>query len=418
MIFALKNKLIDKISYGYAFIGNTIYSLCQYGILLILIKTYSEDDVGAFIYALAFVTPIFAALDMQLRYFYITDKNGKQRFNQYLTFRTLTNIVGIIIVVILILVAKREIYNIIIVVAFSKVIESQIDLVHGVYHKESRQDLIAISKLFRGISSIVVVLICSIFIKNITGILIVYLLVWCLFYIIYERKLLIKRNFVAKISFTSLSKNDWRSFLILGGPVFFTLLLNNYYFNYPRLFIEKKIGLSELSIFGALMYIKNIGGQVVSSVAQVQIVSLANSYINERYKEFVLKVFRLVVFGFSAGLILLIPFLFWGDTILKVIYTETYSKYNDILILILIGTAFSFSYNLIGTAITSMRIDWVKLPIHIIGFATLFLLLWINGHETINLSKICYVIITNEILMLVMYLTVIIYKLYKESKSK
>src|SRR5690606_20674996 len=128
-------------------LGNLSYAASQYIILLIFIKLYSMEDVGQFIYAGAFTTPLMMALEMQLRNFYITDDEKALTFRDYISFRTLSSTVGVLILVLAAWFLKPEYFIVIVIVSLIKTFEAQLDLIYGVYQKQHKLDYVAYSRI-------------------------------------------------------------------------------------------------------------------------------------------------------------------------------------------------------------------------------------------------------------------------------
>src|SRR5690606_22704580 len=111
-----------------------------------------------------------------------------------------------------------------------------------------------------------------------------------------------------------------------------------------RLTVEKYFGIEALAIFGSLLYFKSLGGQFISSLAQAGIPKMANFVKVNNYKALNKLLFKMMLIGGVVGGVLTIILYFFGETILRILYTEEYAKYNDVLILILLGTTVTFSY--------------------------------------------------------------------------
>lgn len=396
-------------NFGFALVGNLGYAASQYIILLVFIKLFSTEDVGQFIFAGAFTTPLMMALEMQLRNFYITDQRDSFRFTDYTGFRIITTCIGVLGLAITAYFVRLEYFYVILVVTLIKSFESQLDLLYGVYQKNHHLDYVAYSRIIRGIVAVVVVTSLSFIFKDILISLIGYFISWIVLYYFYERKQVVKRGYLRKEDL-ALVIPEWRKikyFVTICTPMFLAIFIDKYYLNYPRLSVEKYFGISALAIFGSLLYFKSLGGQFISSLAQAAIPRMADFVKVSNYKALNKLLFKMMLIGGSIGGVLTIILCFFGEPILRILYTEEYAKYNDVLILILLGATVTFSYIFIGTALTCIRKQWIKLPISIVSFILLFCLINFTNME--NMLNIALIIFYVELFSLVVYFIIYFY---------
>lgn len=406
-----------KKNFGFALAGNLGYAISQYVILLVFIKLFSTEEVGQFIFAGAFATPLMLALEMQLRNFYITDQNDKMTFRDYTVFRVITTLLGILGLGIVAYLVKPEYFYVILIVTLIKSFESQLDLLYGVYQKNHQLNYVAYSRIIRGIVAVVVVTTLSFIFKSIMISLLGYLLSWFVLYYFYERKQVVKRGFIEKQDL-KLAKPEWikmKHLLFICFPMFLAIFIDKYYLNYPRLSVEKYFGVEALAIFGSLLYFKSLGGQFISSLAQAAIPKMAN-YVKMRSFNLLNKLlFKMMIIGCAVGGILTIFLYFFGEQVLRLLYTEEYASYSDVLVVILLGTTVTFSYIFIGTALTCIRKQWIKLPISIVSFILLYTL--INFYKLKGIIDISMIVLYVELFCLVVYLLVYFIFMYKIKKT-
>lgn len=374
-----------KKNFGFALAGNLGYAASQYIILLIFIKLFSKEDVGQFIFAGAFATPLMMALEMQLRNFYITDNNQNLSFSDYNIFRFISTSVGVAILVCLAYFLHYEYFIVISIVVLIKSFESQLDLLYGVYQKNNQLNYVAYSRIIRGTVAIIVVSLLSFIFKNIQISLLGYLISWFALYFFYERKQVIKRGFLNSTDF-SIKMPELKSLkilLFLCAPMFISIFIDKYYLNYPRVAVEKYFGIEAVAIFGSLLYFKSLGGQFIASLAQAALPKMSSFVKNSSYKNLNILLFKMIILGALSGIILTILVYFCGNTILTILYNHEYAQYNNVLVYILIGSTITFSYIFVGTALTSLRKQWVKLPISILSFVALFLSITVYKPQSI-----------------------------------
>lgn len=392
-----------KKNFGFALVGNLGYAVSQYFILLVFIKLFPIEDVGQFVFAGAFTTPLMMALEMQLRNFYITDQENKLKFSDYSGFRVITTSVGVICMILTAYFVRPEYFYVILIVALIKSFESQLDLLYGVYQKNHHLDYVAYSRIVRGIVAIIVVTSLSLIFEDIVIALLGYLLSWFILYYFYERKQIVLRGFIKKeelaVAFPNWSKTKY--LLTICVPMFIAIFVDKYYLNYPRLSVEKYFGLEALAIFGSLLYFKSLGGQLISSLAQAAMPKMANYVKMKEFSSLNKLLYKMILLGTAIGGGLTILSFFFGQPILKILYTEEYSIYNDVLIVILLGTTVTFSYIFISSALTCIRKQWVKLPVSIMSFIILYI--WTTIYPLGGIIDVAKIVLYVEIFSFMVY---------------
>ncbi|MGM1429349.1 hypothetical protein ACS126_08830 [Sphingobacterium lactis] len=385
-------------------VGNLIYAFGQYLILILFIKFFTKAEVGEYLFALAFVTPINLGFDLQLRTLYVTESNKNIKFSDYYSFRLITNFLSVFIALVAILIYNKDYLLIVFIVSLVKAIETHLELIYGVYQSNFRLDIVAKSKVVRTIVSLIVVALIVLITKNLLLALVSYLAVWILLLFLYEKRSVLKLAFLKPESFSfKINKENLNYLLINSAPLFFAILIDKYYANYPRLAIEKHLGLSDLAIFGSLLYFKTLAGQIITAIGQSTAPNLSLYYKQRKTKLFYNLIWKLILAGFSVGVLGVFISYMFGEEILSLVYSKDYSIYNNVLQLVLIGATVSFSYIFIGTALTCMRKQWVKLPISLIGFIILIVQFhFLNPNDLITVAK--FLIFTESIILILYFL--------------
>lgn len=390
-------------NFGFALAGNLGYAASQYLILLIFIKLFSMEDVGQFVYASAFTTPLMMALEMQLRNFYITEYNSGLSFPDYSIFRNITATIGVLVLGAIAYCTKPEYFLVILIVALIKSFESQLDLLYGVYQKNNQLNYVAYSRIIRGVVAIVVVSLLSFLFYDLLVSLVGYFFSWFILYFFYERKQVIKRGFLTKEDL-SVVMPKWDKMKLLATlciPMFLAIFVDKYYSNYPRISVEKFFGVEALAVFGSLLYFKSLGGQFIASMAQAAIPKMAIFVKTGSFSALNKLLFKMMIVGVTIGAVLTFFLYFFGEGVLTLLYTKEYAKYTDVLLVILLGTTVTFSYIFIGTALTCVRKQWIKLPISIVSLILLFC--WVNFSELKGIIDIALIVLYVELFSLILY---------------
>src|ERR1700753_1964641 len=85
-------------NFSWTFVGNVIYSGCQWCMLVVLAKLGNPTMVGQYGLALAIATPVYALSTLQLRAVLTTGVHERIHFGEYLGFRLLTTVISMLVI--------------------------------------------------------------------------------------------------------------------------------------------------------------------------------------------------------------------------------------------------------------------------------------------------------------------------------
>ncbi len=382
----------------FALIGNMGYVVFQYLTLAVFVKFYTNEEVGIYHYATAFVVPLALSFDLQLRSLYITESNPG-RFQSYWNYRNYLNPISIAVIVGAALIFKSELLGYIAALGLLKVIENQTNLIYGLYHRTEGMRRVAISRWIRSGAGFIVVLLLTVFSKPSFEFLIyayagagilVYLL--CdLRWSIHLRKQLVPEAI------------SLRSLVILTIPMLMIAFIEKYYTHFPRLAIEEYFGLEIIGIIGSLFYLRMMGSQVISALS-VTVQGRYGEYLTNGNTHALTKLMlKSAAGGFSIGVLLILLFWLTGRWVLPILFTDEYVAYIPELLWILVGSSVLFAYTFLGGAINALRLHRWKIPVQAIGF-TLLAGLSMTYHE--SPIQILQWVVVAEVVVLVGYLAI------------
>lgn len=392
-----------KSNFGYALLGNFGYAGFQYLILTILVKVYSDQDMGIFHYANAFVMPIALAFDLQLRSLYITGTE-EGHFKSYLRYRRYLNVMSVVVIAIVAYAFEPEYALYILLLGGMKLIENQVNLYYGLYHKVESLKRVAYSRWIRSSSAFLVVLILSLWLKpSFIWIITAYAAAYALSFVIFDYRWM--RHLLQNIPDIQLSIKD---LVKLTWPMMIIVLIEKYYVNYPRLAIEELFGLEIIGIIGTLLYIRMIGSQVVTALS-FSVQARFGELIKQQNKtKFHKLVFQSVMIGLVIGIGLLLVFWIGGETLLPILFSDSYLDYQDELMWVLLGSSVAFAYTFLGGALVSMRLHQYKFPLQAVAFAFLGGYVYVF-HSEVN--DILIGLLLAESLLFLLYFLVYIWKI-------
>src|SRR5579883_1277958 len=144
-------RLSLRANFSWTFVGNIIYSGCQWGIVVVLAKLGSPVLVGQYALGVAIAMPVIALSQLQLRPVIASDVREKYRFGEYLSFRLLATVLAVLIVLGIPLALRSGSTEtpLIFMVGLALALESVSDLYYARLQLIDRMDRIAKSQIVR-----------------------------------------------------------------------------------------------------------------------------------------------------------------------------------------------------------------------------------------------------------------------------
>lgn len=389
-----------KANFVFALAGNLLYTVSQYLILTVLIKNFSSGEVGTYLYALSFVTPIVIPFDMQLRSFYVTEKKDGWSFHDYQGFRLVSNGMALLVILLAALVLKPAMMLTICLVGFSKIIESQSDMYYAAAQKAERMDYISYSKFAKGICALALVGACIYAGFSINQVLAAWCGLWLAVLLLFDSRISLRVAGIGRKAGIVFRKDAFLSLFKIALPVLLLSFVDKFAASYPNYVVENKLGLSAVAIFGAIIYFRSIGAQVINPMGAVVAPRLANYWSEGKHQDFLHLLRRTTLGALLLGVAGIVVALLFGKWILPLLYTDEYAAYTQLLVLVMVYCLVTYLYVFIGTAITCLRVHWVKLPIHLVSFGVLAALMFFRSSD---LNGIVVNMIIAETVMFVLY---------------
>jgi O-antigen/teichoic acid export membrane protein len=352
-----------KINFYWTFIGNLIYLTTQWGIVAILTKIRTPEEVGQFTLGMAIASPIFMFFNLQLRAVQATDAVGEYKFIDYGLVRLVTSLIGILTVFAILFFSQYDLttQGVIIGVTIFKFIESFSDLAYGYFQNTEQMQKMAISMISRGILSLIIFGLILIYSKN----LVLATLWWgggnlIVFLALDLRQACLMGAFATnncesyKVQILN-AKNKFFSLITISAPLGLVMMLISLRTNIPRYAIESELGMRDLGIFAAMAYLLLIGRTLINSLGQAAAPKLAKLFAGGEKSAFNKLIFKLALFGLAIGIAGLLLTMIAGKWIITLLYSPIYAERIDTLFLLVLGAAISFVTIFMGFGVTSAR---------------------------------------------------------------
>jgi len=367
----MKKKSLKQ-NFLWTFVGNSILSLTQFGILIVLAKVGTPTVVGEYSLALAISSPIFIFFNLKLRSAQATDKNNEYSFSDYYSLRTIANIFAMATIIVILFLSDYSLHMslIILLISVLKLLESKSDIMFGYLQKIERMDLVSISIMLRGMVSLIfgaiIYFIFNSLIIMVTSMIIIRFIILVFYDLpcikglgVNEIKVKVN-NIIAKLFFLTL-------------PLGLSVVLGSLNTNLPRIFLENYSGSYDLGIFAGISYLLIAFSTIVNALGQVSTPRLAYYYNKSKPQEFKKLILKLMFISLALGVTGIVVVNFAGELILTILYSKEYAEYNNVFMIIMFGALFLYSSIFIGTALTAMRRFKVQFPIHLVSFTVILI---------------------------------------------
>lgn len=347
-----KNQLPLKVNFSWNLLANLIYAFTQWGMLSGIAKLGNTTMVGQFSLGLAVTAPIILFFNFQLRAIQATDSKEDYSFSQYFGLRVVTNIIAFFIIVAIVIYRKYDYTSsvIILLIGISKVIDGLSDIIYGYLQSKERMDYPSISKIIKGILSVIVTVLTLYLTESIIYAMISMCIVYLFIFIAYDLKILLKYT-QFEISF---QVDKLYLLLKLSFPLGIVTMLNSLTTNIPRYSIEASLGSASLGIFSAISYVIVAGNTFIVAIGQAIAPRMSKHYTNN-LKKFIQYTFFSVFFGLALGIIALLLVKFFGSEVLNLLYGKEYSQYNKLFMLLTVTATINFMSSFLGYAMTAAR---------------------------------------------------------------
>lgn len=271
-------------NFAWTFVGNGVYAVSQWGMLVLLAKLGSPEMVGQFTLGLAITAPVVMLTNLQLRVVQSTDASEQYCFGHYLGLRLLATGFALAAIAAIALGSgyRGETAWVVLLLGLAKAIEALSDICHGLLQQKEQLDRLSQSLMIKGSLSLILL---GVGVTT-TGSLIVgslgLIAAWLLVLIAYDlpccRQVLRAYPSLGKLR----PRWQWSALWPLLGtslPLGLVMMLISLNTNLPRYFIEQQLGERELGIFSALAYLMIVGTMVVNALGNSASPRLARHYL-------------------------------------------------------------------------------------------------------------------------------------------
>lgn len=332
-------------------LGQATYTICQWLILVALIKMTSVATAGEFALAISITAPIFTLASLNLRSVIATDIRQENQLSSYVALRIITTLIALIItgLAIYLLDCPPVTATVVLVMAVSKAIESFSDICFGQMQRHERLDWVAQSVLAKGLLSLLamagLVYISGSLLLGLSGVCIAWISVFTVLDLMRCRQLALSQRQhpdSSRATERMLPRFEWlqlRRIFLTAFPLGFVMMLGSLNAHIPRYFIEQQAGKAELGIFAAIssVFVGLYFFQI--AIGQVMLPRLARAFASRNVADFKRLAKIVLAIGAGNGILAIIVAVLGGSSLLTRIFSDEFTDAAPLFLVLAIGSA-------------------------------------------------------------------------------
>lgn len=360
-----------KNNYLWNFVGIVINSLTSFVYLLIITRFLGIEYSAIFSFVYSIGLLLFNISMFGGRILHVSDTNKKNKDLDYFSFKLLTSIGGILILLFILVFSNfKSLENqLLLFIGISKIIEVISDYFYGIFQKNHRLDLVGKSITIRSIISMFLFFIIIYFFKNITlAILSIFFvnLINLFVFDIYKSKKYIKLNKLSYDRFLAIFKDT--KYLFLINVITFLILNTTRFFSYK--YFEKEIQ----GFLGIIIMIPTLMAIISEFIYQPQLLNLKINIDSNNKQEITKYLIKNSLFIIFVGFVGVIIISFGGQIIFNYIFNFDFFEYKNIISVFIFAGAINAICILFSNVFTIMR--KLNLQIKIYSFVLILLILF------------------------------------------
>ena len=377
-----------RANFSWTFVGNSIYSACQWGALVALAKLSSPLIVGQYSLGVAIAMPVISLTGLSIRAVIASDVKETYQFGEYVGFRLCSTGLAMLIILAIpwILHSGPLMTLLTFVIGLSLAIENISDVYYARLQSIDRMDRIAISQILRAPLSLLAMGLGVYVTGRLTGGVAAMVLVRAAVLLGYDLRVqtqssepLESNSLESRFAFEHLReilRPRWElrkmgRILWLALPLGIVAMLVNLNAMVPRYFIQWKLGTRELGIYSALAFLMSAGNLLVGALAQAVFVRLARLYAEGRRRAFAFLLLKLLVIGTVLGVGGIIVAWVAGAKLLVIIYRPEYAAESRLLMWFMVVAWIGYLGQFLGYGMTAARLFAHQIPLFAVGVLTI-----------------------------------------------
>lgn len=315
--------------------GNAVYAGSQLAVLVVLARATNTVDVGRYALALAITAPIQIGLGMRLRSTRVVTDARLFDLQAYrrLALGTATLAVLLSCAIALVALPDGRGRATVAVVAFSKAVESLIDVSYGEFQRIGHLRTIAASQTLRGLLTVAAVAVGAALGGDVVSAVACMSAVWTAQYLLLDGR----RAGRAELGRAESTRRDALRLARRAWPLGAAAALISFIGSSPRLVVAQLLSTELLGVFAVLSYPSILMTLIANSLGQAYLTSLARAFASgdsRRVRAIAGRAsFAILVVGLTATAALVVA----GRLLLTVIFGTQYGPYAGTAALLMLA---------------------------------------------------------------------------------
>ena len=342
--------------------GNAIYSACQWGMLVGIIRIGHADLAGKYALGLALTAPLFMLTNMQMSGLLATDGGGQFEFADYQRVRWIGSAVALAaaLTITLAVPAYRVAAGAVTLMALAKLVESASDINYGLLQRYHRMDRVAIGLVARGVLALLALVVVLRLTGSLTLAIAALATAYAVVYWLYdgraEHAVGERSARDAGVAARGFEAARLLTLTRLALPLGVASMLTSVAVTLPRLFVEHFFGLSALGVFSALAYLVVAGRLLALPFGLAVAPRLGDALAARDFRTFNRLFSWLLAAGAVLGALGIVGSLLLGPWGLRLLYGPAFARYGLELTMLMTAAAFGYLAIFLQSALTIARI--------------------------------------------------------------
>lgn len=370
--------LTFRTNFSWTLVGMLTYAACQWAMLAAMARLGSPRMVGQFAFGLAISGPIMLLANLELRFIAATDARREFRVRDFLGLRVLCTGLAILVILAIALVLNNGEGTAAAIVGLGlfKAVESQSDILYGLFQQRGRNDFMGRSLLLRGPLSLTALA---------AGVALTGTLTWGVGAMTVAGLGVLLLHDVPRCSELLRSGHEealrpgWdarrlRRLAMLSAPLGAVTMLFSLNTNLPSLLLKHQSGVVAVGFLATLISLMTAGHVLINAIGHSISAPLAARFAAGDARGFRRTVVRLALAGGIVGGCGVLIGSVWGAPILKQLFGPEYAKEAPALRWIMAAGAAAYTASALSYAMIASRRLRIQPVILLSGIAVTFVL--------------------------------------------
>ncbi len=363
-----------KMNMAFAVLGQAVYVLSQYLLIVLLTHLGGVEQVGLLILGFSVSAPIMMLCNFRLNLLLASDMRSTFKFLDYFTLRLFTTLLGFLVIIFVALLFLRHAFLIIVLIGLTKCFEALSDICFAFAQKIERNKHIGMSQMFKNMLALPAFFLIYKLTLSLPLAFFVFGIAKLAGLVFYDLPVVAKFINPSRVggpftvSFLKTRVYQFiaqsKTLLIAGLPLSLVAGLNSLNTNIPRYFVEKLLDDRMLGHFSPINYIFNMSLVMVGMMLAATLPRLSKYYYSYDKKSLTRMIRLLLILVVCMGGLAVLTAYFWGGQIITFFFGKIYAESAGLLFIYLIAATVNYIGLIFIYLLTAMR----KLQVQIFVF--------------------------------------------------